>query len=283
MVWVILSILSGFFDAFSFAYMKKLGKLNSVLLLSLRHIITLPLMLVVFLFYEIPKVKNDFYLILFINVILMLIGVYLAIKSFEISDLSVAVPMLSFTPVFLLAISYIMLGEKPSNLGLLGIFAVVIGSYIVNSSGARNYLEPFKAIFKNMGVLYMLAASFIFSFNATLTKIGVVKSNSGYFVFANYFLASVILAILFYKKINMNEIRSNAKNLLWLGIATALMEVLFAVAIKYAIVSYAISLKRTSVVFSVIIGYFAFKEKNIKNSFFGSIIMFIGVLLITLT
>jgi uncharacterized membrane protein len=47
-------------------------------------------------------------------------------------------------------------------------------------------------------------------------------------------------------------------------------------------VAYVISIKRTSVIISILFGYLIFKEKGIKERLLGAVIMVIGVLFITL-
>lgn len=287
MIWAILSIFSGLGDAIAFAALKKLGRLNDYLVLGLRHLATLPFLLIGFLFYQIPNASHMFYLVVAIDSILILAAMLLMIKSFHLSDLSKSVPMLSFTPVFLLFVSYILLNELPSLIGFLGIFIVVIGSYVLNLSRTKlNYLEPFKALFKEKGILLMLIVSFLFSISATLTKIGVELSNPAYFIFVNYVFASIISIIFFimYRK-HVPKIfgKENLRWILLLAVSTACMEIFYAIAVKFALVSYSISLKRTSVLFSVLIGVFFFKEKNIKESIAGALIMFAGAVVILLS
>lgn len=286
MVWALLSVLSGLGDAVSFAMMKKLINLDHYVILLCRHLVTLPFLLFGFLFYDVPKVSLNFYVVVFINVIILLIAVFIMIRSLEISDMSASIPMLSFTPIFLLFVSFVLLQEFPTFVGLIGIFIVVIGHYIIHlSSLKQGYLEPLKSIFKNKGIFYMFIVSFLFSINATISKIGINLSNPSYYIFMNYLLASVFLSFMFYSKIGKNyqSIKKNANYIVLLGISTAFMELLVAIALKLAIVPYVISLKRSSVIFSVIIGVVLFKEKHFSEAFIGSVIMFTGATLILLS
>ena len=67
-----------------------------------------------------------------------------------------------------------------------------------------------------------------------------------------------------------------------MGIAVAFTELVVAAAFKLAIVPYVISLKRSSIVFSVLIGFIMFKEKFAMERIFGTALMLLGVILITL-
>ena len=285
MLWAFLSILAGLGDAISFASIKKLGKLNTHMKLLFYNLITLPFLLFGFLFYEIPSASSYFYIVVFINAIVWSIAIFLLMRSLETSDLSVSIPILSFTPIFLLLVSYILLKEFPSLQGLIGILIVVAGSYTLNISSIKSgYFEPIKSIFVKKG-FYMLIAAFLFSITASLAKIGINLSNPAYFMFVHYLFTSLILTTLFFNKINENkkQIKANFKYFLIIGISVAFSEILAATAFTLTIVPYVISLKRINVIFSVLIGFLLFKEKHFKESITGSIIMFIGALLITLS
>lgn len=286
MLWAFLSVLAGLGDSVSFASIKKLGNLDVYVKLTFLNLITLPFLLLGFLFYQIPKVTLNFYIVVAINIILFLIAEFLMIKSLEISELSISIPMLSFTPVFLLFTSYIILKEFPNFFGIIGIFIVVVGSYILNISSIKyGYFEPLKSIFKNKGVFYMLIVSFLFSITASLSKIGINLSNPAYFMFIHYLFTTIFLTILFFNRFknNKKQIRKNSKYFVIFGIAAAFSEILAGTAYKFAIVPYVISLKRSSVIFSVILGFFYFKEKNFKEKLIGAVIMFIGAALILLS
>src|SRR3989338_398201 len=104
-------------------------------------------------------------------------------------------------------------------------------------------------------------------------------------MFMLYLIYSMLLFVIFYKKVKSN-ITILGKNLNYFalgGFSTAASEILIGIAYKYSIVPYLISLKRTSILFSVLIGILLFREKNFKQAIIGSAIMFIGVLLISLS
>lgn len=100
-----------------------------------------------------------------------------------------------------------------------------------------------------------------------------------------YFISSIVILPFSINKIRKNaaSIRKNFNYILVMGIATAATEILYALAVKYSLISYIISLKRASIIFSVVIGLFIFKERNFKSAIVGSIIMFAGAVLITMS
>ena len=285
MIWVMLPIVAGFFDSIFYTALKKLSDLDTYSKIALLNIAALPFLALGFLFFNIPKVSGMFYLVTLINIALFFLAQILMIKSLKMSNLSVSIPMLSFTPVFLLLTSYLMLSEFPTLAGLLGVLLVVLGSYVLNIHEAKQgYLESIKSIFKNKGIFYMVIVAFLYSLCANLGKIGVNLSNPAYYMFMFYLIYSILLFIVFFKNIKSNIIvlRKNLNYFALAGFSTAASEILIGITYKYSIVPYIISLKRASILFSVLIGVFLFKEKNFKQAIIGSAIMLIGVLIITL-
>lgn len=286
MIWALFSVLSGLGDAISFAAIKKLKNLNPFLTMTLLNLSVLPLIALGLLIFGLPSVPNSFYAIVLINCVIFLLAQYLIIQSLKSADLSVAVPMLSFTPVFSILTSYFLLNELPKFYGFIGIVLVVAGAYILNSfKASKSILAPFMLLIKNKSVMQMFLVSFLFSVTAVLAKKAITLSNPGYFMFMQYLVESIILVLLFHRKIKegIGDFRKNIINFSTYAVAVSFSEILIAIAFTISIVPYAISLKRSSIIFSVLIGFLFFKEKNFKHSIIGATIMFAGALLIILS
>lgn len=285
MLWALLSVLSGLGDAFIFALMKKLKGTNSSMVVWVQYAFAMPILLFL-LYLNFPqKINTNVYWVGFLNAILLLVSTYLLVKAAQISDLSISMPMLSFTPLFLVFTSYVMLKEVPTLYGFIGVLLIVIGAYIINiKSYKKGVLEPFLLLFKNKGPFYILIVASIWSITANLFKTGILSSNVIFFTTLVYAIISLVMLPLFYFKLKekIKEIKINFKKLLLLGISSGFAVLLAAYAMLTAIVPYVISLKRSSVIFAIFFGYFMFKEKNIKDVMIGTVIMLIGGVLITL-
>ena len=206
------------------------------------------------------------------------------VKALQTSKLSVSLPMLSLTPLFLVMLSYFMLREIPSEAGFIGIILIVAGAYIVNIKNGEGFFEPFNSLFKIKGSFYVIIVAFVWSITSNLFKMGIIASNALFFTVLVYFFISLVMLPLFFIKFNekLNQLKINFKLLAFLGVSSAFMIALASYAMASAIVPYVISLKRSSLIFSIFIGYFVFKERNIRNSLIGTAIMLIGGILITL-
>ena len=241
----------------------------------------------------------------------------LYMKALRYSDLSISVPMLTFTPLFLLVTSPLILGEFPSLLGLLGIFLIVSGSYLLNiKEWKQGYLAPFKALFRERGPKLMLIVAFLWSITSNYDKVGALNSSPIIWILAvNLFIAiCMIPLILKYSltssqeisvlspasqktsglspsskirssrdKNNIVLIQQNIKILVIMGILSTLTSIFQIYAITLTLVAYVIAIKRTSVVFSVLWGHYIFHEKGVKERLLGASIMVLGVVLIVLS
>ena len=286
MLWAILSILSGFSTATSDALLKKhLVKANTMLVVWSRFAFASLFLLLLLPFVEIPKLDITFWVIALILVPLEIVALFLYVKAVQQSPLSLTLPFLAFTPLFLIPISYFLLGELPTIIGIFGIVLIVAGSYALNFSHiGKGILEPFKELFRNKGSLMMLAVAFIYSITSAISKIAVQRSNALFFsIFYTILILIVLSAFIFNKLIrNFNSIKNNVKGFAYSGFLYGLMILFHFIALSLVIVPYMIALKRTSSIFGVAYGWLMFKERKIAERMIGTLIMVFGVILILL-
>lgn len=286
-MWFLFSIITAFFESLKDVTSKKgLKEVNEYFVSwSLRFCSTI--FLIPFLFFiDIPNLGKQFFLALFTAGVIDSITTILYMRAIKYSDLSLCIPMLAFTPLFLLISSPVMIGEFPNISGLFGIAFIVIGSYILNvREKERGYLEPLKLLLNEKGPKLMLIVAFIWGITSNIDKIGIKYSSPIFWTIAlNFIITIFIFPIMLYKsKDDISLIIMNFKLMILVGVFSALSGIFQMLAINIALVSYVISIKRTSIVMSVIFGYLIFKERGIKERLAGVLIMIIGVFLITLS
>lgn len=285
-VWLIYSLLSAFFVALTDALSKKaLNTENTPLIAWVRYTYAVPFLLITIPFIDFPELDSTFFLACFIMVPLEITAILLYIQAIKISPLSLTIPFLSFTPVFLIITSYLILGESVDVSGFFGILLVASGAYILNVHTARyGMLEPLRAIIKERGSLLMVMVAFIFSITSNLGKIAIQHSNPLFFsVFYITLLSFTLFPIMFLK--NGREGLSNIfkrKIFYIIGLCFAIMTVFHFAAINLTEVPYMIAVKRTSLLFGIIFGAIFFGETNIRERLTGGIVIIIGVMLISL-
>ena len=286
MDWASLSLASAFFLATSDALAKRaLQHENEYLVAWFRLLFTLPVLVITFLLIPFPKLGRDFYLSFFIALPVELVTIILYIKALKLSPLSLSVPFLALTPVFLVSVSYLVLGEKVSFLGSVGILLIASGGYVLNIGVYRKgCFEPLKLIYKEKGAMLMIAVALLYSITSSLGKVAIMHSSplffgASYFIMLNIAFAPIAL---WKGRSVLGDFVSRGKffSLFFPGMFYALMIITHMEAMKLTKVAYMISVKRTSLLMSVLYGYLLFQERNIGRRLFGALLMFAGFVLV---
>jgi len=263
------AILESFKDIYSKGILRDYSPL--ILMTNMKILASLFLLPFAVLYPQISDYRT-FLLVYPINLLLNFFAFHLYFSAIKVSPLSLSLPMLSFSPVLLLFTSRVMLGEELSGMGILGVFMVFTGSYILNISRIRaGFLEPIKAIFKERGSVYILIVVLIWSITANLDKIGVSSSSPVFWSFSMS-LGLGILGLLALKlRMSFNF------PFLYLSLADTLSTLFHMIAISLIPVPYVISIKRLSVLFSSLWGIIFLGE---SANLMGILFMILGGLII---
>lgn len=280
MLWVILSLSVAFLksveDVFSKRLLKEFSEHHVAWMI---RAFTFLLILPVVLWKGIPTLGPSFWWAITLASLLNVVATVCYLKAIKYADLSLVAPLSSFTPLFLIITSPLILHEFPGLNGIIGILLIVAGSYLLNiNTTKKGMFAPFSALLSNRGVRYMLFAAFVWSITSNMDKIGTTNSDPLFWVLAVNFASMILLLPWVYKKIHI----SHAARFLPVGIVSACMLGLQMTAIQFALVSYVIALKRTSGIFSIFFGSYLFGELHLKKYLLGASVMLAGVLCITL-
>ena len=263
--------------------------------LALRHIaplivalasrlFALPLMFVLLLLRPAPVVLPGFNEMLVVGGVLGAVNIALFFRAIKLGELSQTEPLMNFTPLFLLLTAPIFLQEVPSPLGVAGVLLVVVGAYVLNlRSDAKGFWAPLKTLLSASGPRLMLLVAFISSLTTLIDKRGVLLSNVYFwalFVNITYVLLFSLWMMRRLAEVR-REIASYSVRLLLIGLLNGLSSVSMLMGMELAQVSYVISVKRLSTLFSVWFGAWLLGEPNVRMRLTGAGIMIAGVVLIT--
>ncbi|MFO8078264.1 MAG: EamA family transporter, partial [Thermoplasmatota archaeon] len=277
MIWIVFAFLTAFFESIKDVLSKKsLKEIDEYVVAWSLWFFSIPFLVLVLFIVGIPKIDSSFWLFLFLGGVCNVFATIFYMKSIKLADLSISVPLLAFSPLFLLFTSPLLVGEFPNQYGLIGVLLIVLGSYMLNiKKRSKGIIEPFRALIKEKGPRFMLLVAVIWSISANIDKIGVKNSTPFFWItmMAVFVSLSLFPIVIFRFPKNRKKTKNWITTLFPIGLIYGLTILNQMIAINLTLVSYVISIKRTSTILVVIWGYLIFKEKNIKNRIAGAVIM----------
>jgi drug/metabolite transporter (DMT)-like permease len=220
-----------------------------------------------------------------IEVLLVAISTLLYFRALQVTPISLCMPYISFTPVFLIVTGNVILGELPATEKLIGVVMIFIGSIVMHRTLIANgWLEPIRAIWRERGCFYMLMVGFINSITNPIDKKLVTMTDA--FTQSCAFGAGMCVfftLLLFARKADAGKVIRSVP--LWAALAGTLEAVALIFQLSshnYIDVVITISVKRAGIILVVLLGWLVFKEKGIGDKLIASSVMLVGVLIIYL-
>ena len=286
-MWFFLSLLNAVFSGMQNAYYKKADlQINPVLVtwsvLAVSSILFLPLFL-----FGVPHIGPGFWPAVIGRVVLDSLAFTLYIKALQLSPLSLTVPMLSIQTLFIIVTQFLINHLIPSPLGVFGVCIVVFGVYFLHfDHDTKHVLSPFKAIYKEKGVLLIVIVSILWSIVVALQKLGVDNSNPYFYTafFQLFWLlcfTPVALITDHQGFRNLFSIRS-VKRLAPAGLLDALQVFPQYIAYSLALPVYVNAVGNMGILFSSLFGWYFYKEKLYRH-LVPTLIILGGVVLVTLS
>ncbi len=213
------------------------------------------------------------------------------IRAIKIADLSLTVPLVSLTPLFLLVTSPLIVQEYPSWGDVFGVVVLIVGSYVLNlqttptNEPRSSYWAPLRAMATNPGSRLMLMVAFVWSITSNIDKVGVQNSSPLMWVIVLFSCVScgTLPFALRRGKGAFVQAFAQAKLLGLTGLLNIVGVGFQMWALTLAPVTQVIAVKRMSTLIAVLFGVFWFGESGLRERLLGAAIMVAGVALISLT
>lgn len=254
-----------------------------------------------FIILGVPKISSGFWLPFFISVLVVLGVRYWEIKALKTEDVSIVAALIGLTPVFVVITSLLLLNEFPTPIGLVGIFVATFGIYNLNLKGRDIELSaksktiipqklqksilffgaPFFRLFSTQGAKLGLLVAILGAIGLTLGKI-IVLNSSPFMLSATIFLS---VAVIMYAGLKVRGVWGKTdKRFFWplfgVGLIVGLSNVLVDSGYLFGIVPYLTVLKRTMVIWTMVLAHVFLKERLTRQRLIGVIIIIAGIALI---
>jgi len=204
-------------------------------------------------------------------------------RALHHGELSVVLPLNMLTPLFALLTEYLLLGDAPNPLAFAGIALIVLGAYLLHAGSIRRgVLTPFKLLLKDKGARLMMGATAIWSISAVADRGAVINSSAAFYtiVFAPTFTVAFLPWLLWRRRAELRKSLGRPLSLIPVGVFGALMAICQMSALKLALATMVISVKRLAGLFGVLLGGIFFKEKGVGVRLAAAGIMVGGTVLL---
>ncbi|MCK9591594.1 MAG: DMT family transporter [Methanoregula sp.] len=305
MFWFLLALSGAISQAiYSLSVKVLLKKIPPFLLAGYSFLAASLIFFPVLLFSGIPSPGPGLFPALAGTVIINTLATILFYRALSTTDISLCVPILAFTPVFLILTSFIMLGEIPSPAGAAGILLVTAGAFLLTFRSGQcqsfSRRSPFRIFLYDPGIRSMLFVAFLYSISVNYDKEVVMNSSPVFASAITLFLLAIIFLLIAMATMTKSTPGAGGPEepdpvvsghpflhspfFLYgtVGMILVVEGISINSAYTMAIVPYVITVKRLSLFFSVLFGGLVLHEEQIRGRMAGALIMILGVVVIGL-
>jgi drug/metabolite transporter (DMT)-like permease len=282
-MWILWATACSCLNAASSALTKRVVERSPLLASTfLSMAVGLPVFLVLSAATSMPEVRSGFVPALLGAVALNIITIPLRNLALRLSPLSLTIPFLAFSPLFLLATEVLIIGDRPGPRGSAGVLLIVVGAYALQLGEGTGPLGPLRAIARERGSLLMLGVAALWSVTSVLDKVCVTRSSPVFYMSAFHLLwvAGTLPLLLITRRPILPTARREWRLLGLIAFTHVCTLLAQMIAIQFTLVSYVIAIKRAGMLLSVLIGALFFGERNLKRRLLGAAVMSIGVALV---
>ncbi len=289
-MWFLLAFISAILGAVDVILNKKcLEKMSAAVLTWALFAFSIPGLAIFALKNGVPALNYLFFIGVIGSALTFVFSKTITNETLKNNQISQVFPLTAFSGLFVYVLGLIFMGESLRPIPILGLFSIVLGSYILNADKSNgDLLRPFKVLFNNKASLLFLLAIFLNSVTTIFDKTAILNSipnNSAFVLLAENLCMAIMLSVYLYKKEKvtwMREIKENISMLLLTCTIYTFVSLLVMNAFIEGPVALVMAIKRLQIFFILILGYIFFHDKPTRHAWVASAVMIIGVLLIRL-
>lgn len=218
---------------------------------------------------------------------------YLYLQTIRANDLSTILPLLSTIPVFTTLFGWILLGQEPSILGLLGVLLISFSIYVLHVHPKMSWKDPLIAISHSKPARAMALVGAITAIAAIGDKYAIDQSTVFIYTALNMLGAIAVLLISDYimnryhpaaASVRLKNIKGkSASRIALLGILLLACQVISFTALSLGpVTGYVVAIKNLNIVLASLLAIWLFREKLTRYKTYSYALSAIGLVLITL-
>ncbi|GAB4577783.1 MAG: DMT family transporter [Anaerolineales bacterium] len=210
---------------------------------------------------------------------------YAIARAYSYETISIVYPLARGTaPIFLLIWAGLGLNEPIRLGGVMGVFGIALGLYVINLPQWSAWREPLRAL-KHPGPQWALLAGVCISLYSFIDRIGIGYLEPFLYTYLALWMTWLLLTPLTLREVGWSVLREEFLSSKWgLMLAgfttTAAYTIVLYVILNGTPASYAGAVREVSVVFGVLVGRFFLKEKGTLMRVLGAVLVAGGIAII---
>ena len=205
---------------------------------------------------------------------------YCYYKALQLGELSYISPLKWLVSISAVFTGWLLLDDIPSVLWFIGIMFTIIWVYILSiKKWSKGFFAPIKHLFVDKGSRIYMIAVVAYGFTISIDKMGVTQTSPLFWVLCmNLFLFCTVLPNIIkdYSKI-WKLLKEYKMILLGAIMLHAFVYILHMNAVEYILPSYLSAFKNSCSIVAIIAWWVFFKEKDIMQKLFATVIIILWV------
>ncbi|MES2623572.1 MAG: DMT family transporter [Patescibacteria group bacterium] len=212
----------------------------------------------------------------------------LVMTSFRHMEVSEISPFIAVGPAVTGLFGFIFLGELLTSVQVLGMVVIVLGIYFLELKSPKDMFSPFKAIYKNIYIHYILLSLVLYAICDVLGKYALTAydiSPIQYLFYFQMFLAIFFLAWIHIKKrhgIAIHISKENAGLICIIALLTLSHRFTHISAMQLTSIGIAVAIHRSSTLITTLVGGKIYKEGHLIHKGIAAVAVICGVVLIAM-
>ncbi len=205
---------------------------------------------------------------------------YFQTKSYQESEQSLVGPLWGTSTLFALPLGVVFLGEIPTVWGLCGVLIAAGGTMLLGwEAGTANPWSAVLNILRDRGAYYMLTAALCGAIATIIAKYAFMYGSPLLYLLAISVLTGILGVRGAITRDAVASIRGRGLRIAFLTLTSSVLLITHFVGLGLLPAAYFLSIKRSSVVFDVLVGKLLNKDQNFLARLPGALLIFGGVAL----
>ena len=226
----------------------------------------------------------DFVWIVLAGGVFYYFGKYFNFQALSLGDISYIAPLKSLVTLSVIVTSFLLLGETISTGWAIGILLIFLGTYFLALEKTHTkILSPLLALWSNPGSRMFLIATTFYGFTVTFDRMGILRSSLWVWTFAmNVFMVVFSLRDMYHGRAKIvHLVREHSFILSSILSLHALIYISQMWIVSQVLAPYTSSFKSASALFTVILGWWYFSEKDRLKRFLAACVILIWVICVS--